>query len=70
MLINVDNIDKEGRTAIHRAVKAKYRTVDSVYREQPDGSKNIVVRRKKGEAQHSTPLGFSTIWFFFACVNW
>ena len=50
VLINVDKIDKEGRTAIHRAVKAKYRTVDSVYRELPDGSRYIVVRRKKGES--------------------
>ncbi|KAK8390358.1 hypothetical protein O3P69_010205 [Scylla paramamosain] len=50
VLINVDKIDKEGRTAIHRAVKAKYRTVDSVYRELPDGSRYIVVRRKKASA--------------------
>ncbi|XP_071532610.1 uncharacterized protein [Panulirus ornatus] len=47
VLINVDSTDKEGRTAIHRAVKAKYRVVDSIYKEMEDGGKYIVVRKKK-----------------------
>lgn len=47
VLINVDNTDKEGRTAIHRAVKARYRNMDSVFREF-NGSRFIVVRKKKG----------------------
>lgn len=51
VLINVDNTDKEGRTAIHRAVKAKYRVVDSIYKEMEDGGKYIVVRKKKGNLE-------------------
>lgn len=51
VLINVDNTNKEGRTAIHRAVKARYRNVDSVYRVL-DGSRYIVVHKRKGETTH------------------
>ncbi|XP_053639815.1 pseudouridylate synthase 7 homolog isoform X4 [Cherax quadricarinatus] len=47
VLIDVNNTDKEGRTAIHRAVKAKYRVVDSIYKEMEDGGRYILVRRKK-----------------------
>lgn len=47
----MDNTNKEGRTAIHRAVKARYRNVDSVYRVL-DGSRYIVVHKRKGETTH------------------
>ncbi|XP_037804889.1 pseudouridylate synthase 7 homolog [Penaeus monodon] len=46
--ICVDNVDKEGRTAIHRTIKAKYLNVDSLFKEE-DGKKFIVVRRKKAK---------------------
>nr|XP_045605127.1 pseudouridylate synthase 7 homolog isoform X2 [Procambarus clarkii] len=47
VLIDVNNADKEGRTAIHRAVKAKFRVVDSIYKEMNDGRRYILVRQKK-----------------------
>lgn len=45
--ICVDNVDKEGRTAIHRTIKSKYSNVDSLFKED-NGKKFIVVRKKKG----------------------
>ncbi|XP_042208197.1 pseudouridylate synthase 7 homolog isoform X2 [Homarus americanus] len=47
VMIDVNNTDKEGRTAIHRAVKAKFRVVDSIFKEMKDGGRYIVVRKKK-----------------------
>ncbi|XP_063602875.1 pseudouridylate synthase 7 homolog [Penaeus indicus] len=46
--ICVDNVDKEGRTAIHKTIKAKYLNVDSLFKED-NGKKFIVVRRKKAK---------------------
>ncbi|XP_042866016.1 pseudouridylate synthase 7 homolog isoform X2 [Penaeus japonicus] len=46
--ICVDNTDKEGRTAIHKTVKAKYPNVDSLFRED-NGKKFIVIRKKKAK---------------------
>lgn len=61
VLINVDNTDKEGRTAIHRAVKARYRNMDSVFREF-NGSRFIVVRKKKGLTTNSITVKLSLLW--------
>ncbi|XP_066952412.1 pseudouridylate synthase 7 homolog [Macrobrachium rosenbergii] len=47
VLINVNGVSKEGRTNIHRAVKAKYASVVSCYKESDDGNKYIVIQKKK-----------------------
>lgn len=47
ILIDVNNVTKEGRTNIHRAVKAKYTSITSFYKEGDDGNKYIVIQNKK-----------------------
>ncbi|XP_068212996.1 pseudouridylate synthase 7 homolog isoform X2 [Palaemon carinicauda] len=47
VMINVNGVSKEGRTNIHRAVKAKYESVVSYFKESDDGNKYIIVQKKK-----------------------
>ncbi|KAK4303476.1 hypothetical protein Pmani_024514 [Petrolisthes manimaculis] len=46
--INVEHTDKEGRTAIHRAVKARWKAVDSIY----DNHKHIIITKVKGSGRN------------------
>lgn len=47
--INVDLATPEDIAMVHQAIKHKYRGVDTLYGETPDGGKYVVVRRRKGE---------------------
>ncbi|XP_063881198.1 pseudouridylate synthase 7 homolog isoform X3 [Scylla paramamosain] len=49
--INVDLASPEDISNVHQAIKHKYRGVDTVYGETPDGGKYIVARKRKGGLQ-------------------
>ncbi|XP_050691290.1 pseudouridylate synthase 7 homolog isoform X2 [Eriocheir sinensis] len=49
--INVDLATPEDVAMVHQAIKHKYRGVDTLYGETPDGGKYVVVRRRKGGLQ-------------------
>ncbi|XP_071518346.1 pseudouridylate synthase 7 homolog [Panulirus ornatus] len=56
--INIDYTDEADIAVIHQALKAKYRGIDSICGETPDGGKYVVVRRRKAGSARRDKSGW------------